>query len=168
MFGVSVAERSSGILSGDLLDEGQRDLSLGVLETPLTTEIRVCWGHMDHAHFDIVVVLGRMGGVLGILVVVVAVFWWVGDVQKTYGILSIHHGSLQNKMSHEKNPGWLGYIRDYTTQLYRAREHRAPAKDPAPSHPAYKHTQTYIQAYIQNKADTYLQAYSQAYPKAYT
>ena len=22
-------------------------------------------------------------------------------------------------MSHEKNPGWLGYIRDYTTQLYR-------------------------------------------------
>ena len=22
-------------------------------------------------------------------------------------------------MSHEKNPGWLGYIGDYTTQLYR-------------------------------------------------
>ena len=22
-------------------------------------------------------------------------------------------------VSHEKNPGWLGYIRDYTTQLYR-------------------------------------------------
>ena len=87
LFGVSLAERSSGILSGDLLDEGQRDLSLGVLETPLTTEIRVCWGHMDHAHFDIVVVLGRMGGVLGILVVVVAVFWWDGDVQKTYDIL---------------------------------------------------------------------------------
>ena len=23
------------------------------------------------------------------------------------------------QVSHEKNPGWLGYIRDYTTQLYR-------------------------------------------------
>ena len=23
------------------------------------------------------------------------------------------------KMSNEKNPGWLFYIRDYTTQLYR-------------------------------------------------
>ena len=22
-------------------------------------------------------------------------------------------------LSHEKNPGWLGYIGDYTTQLYR-------------------------------------------------
>ena len=26
---------------------------------------------------------------------------------------------LRNQMSHEKNPGWLGYIGDYTTQLYR-------------------------------------------------
>ena len=24
-----------------------------------------------------------------------------------------------NHLSHEKNPGWLGYIGDYTTQLYR-------------------------------------------------
>ena len=24
------------------------------------------------------------------------------------------------QMSHEKSPGWLGYIGDYTTQLYRA------------------------------------------------
>lgn len=31
LFGVSFAERSSGILSGDLLDEGQRDLLLGYL-----------------------------------------------------------------------------------------------------------------------------------------
>ena len=23
------------------------------------------------------------------------------------------------KLSNEKNPGWLGYTRDYTTQLYR-------------------------------------------------
>ena len=23
------------------------------------------------------------------------------------------------QMSNEKNPGWLGYIGDYTTQLYR-------------------------------------------------
>ena len=38
------------------------------------TEIRVSWGHITyHAHYDIVVVLPRMGGVLGILVVVVAV-----------------------------------------------------------------------------------------------
>ena len=26
---------------------------------------------------------------------------------------------FKTNMSHEKNPGWLGYIRDYTTQLYR-------------------------------------------------
>ena len=25
----------------------------------------------------------------------------------------------KNELSHEKNPGWLFYIRDYTTQLYR-------------------------------------------------
>ena len=25
----------------------------------------------------------------------------------------------QNPMSNEKNPGWLGYIADYTTQVYR-------------------------------------------------
>ena len=25
----------------------------------------------------------------------------------------------ENHLSHEKNPGWLGYIGDYTTQLYR-------------------------------------------------
>ena len=24
-----------------------------------------------------------------------------------------------SQMSNEKNPGWLGYIGDYTTQLYR-------------------------------------------------
>ena len=24
-----------------------------------------------------------------------------------------------NQMSHEKNPGWLFYMEDYTTQLYR-------------------------------------------------
>ena len=24
-----------------------------------------------------------------------------------------------NHLSNEKNPGWLGYIGDYTTQLYR-------------------------------------------------
>ena len=24
----------------------------------------------------------------------------------------------KNKLSHEKNPGWLGYRGDYTTQLY--------------------------------------------------
>ena len=28
-------------------------------------------------------------------------------------------GSPKNYMSHEKNPGWLGYIGDYTTQLYK-------------------------------------------------
>ena len=27
--------------------------------------------------------------------------------------------SDQSDVSHEKNPGWLGYIGDYTTQLYR-------------------------------------------------
>ena len=43
-----------------------------------------------------------------------------------------------------------------TWTLDTAREHRAPAKDPAPSHPAYKHTQTYIQAYTQNKAEAIL------------
>ena len=26
---------------------------------------------------------------------------------------------MKPKMSNEKNPGWLFYIRDYTTQLYR-------------------------------------------------
>ena len=25
----------------------------------------------------------------------------------------------QTQMSNEKNPGWFGYIGDYTTQLYR-------------------------------------------------
>ena len=25
----------------------------------------------------------------------------------------------ENHLSHEKNPGWLGYIGDYTTQWYR-------------------------------------------------
>ena len=38
-----------------------------------------------------------------------------------------HQGALQfiictwrlNQMSNEKNPGWLGYIGDYTTQVYR-------------------------------------------------
>ena len=41
-------------------------------------------------------------------------------------------------------------------------EGRPPAKDPAPSHPAYKqYIQPYIQAYTQNKAEAYSQAYSQ-------
>ena len=32
----------------------------------------------------------------------------------------VHKGLIYNRhLSHEKNPGWLFYIRDYTTQLYR-------------------------------------------------
>ena len=46
-------------------------------------------------------------------------------------LLSIFHSSIYQltdrgllgfgpiQVSNEKNPGWLGYIRDYTTQLYR-------------------------------------------------
>ena len=36
----------------------------------------------------------------------------LGCVERLYEMGDIH-------MSHEKNPGWLGYIGDYTTQIYR-------------------------------------------------
>ena len=51
---------------------------------------------------------------------------------------------------------WIVAIISWVGTYIEAREHRAPAKDPAPSHPAYKHTQTYIQAYTQNKAEAIL------------
>ena len=37
-------------------------------------------------------------------------------VQQNQIVLDRSH---KNELSHEKNPGWLGYIGDYTTQLYR-------------------------------------------------
>ena len=48
----------------------------------------------------------------------------LGDVMAGYSRLmkysdSSHFWSRQNVNLQQKNPGWLGYIGDYTTQVYR-------------------------------------------------
>ena len=50
---------------------------------------------------------------------------WAETVAKQAGKLChtsnlyLHLGDVKGQLSHEKNLGWLGYIGDYTTQLYR-------------------------------------------------
>ena len=45
--------------------------------------------------------------------------YWGYNPILTFDPFTSYPGTWPNHLSHEKNPGWLGYIGDYTTQLYR-------------------------------------------------
>ena len=80
--------------------------------------------------------------------------WTAGrrsGVAKLHGVARQEHSHLARPTRSKSTGVWLWIYSD------TAREHRAPAKDPAPSHPAYKHTYklTYKHTYKTKQTHTY-------------